>query len=159
MANDAEHIRLPADFSGPAQFILYTRYGDPRQGGWVHKWLTTWDVQATFPWFPSDKIIIHKHFWPMLETAFKELTDTGLYKEIKSVGHCYDIRNVNGSDAVLSVHSWGAALDLNIEDNPIGAVGTWSDAFIQTMQKHTIYCGQTWIGHTEPMHFAMVNGS
>jgi hypothetical protein len=59
---------------------------------------------------------------------------------------------------VLSVHSWGAALDLNAEENPLGSNGKWSDDFISVMHQNGIYCGQLWDGRKDPMHFSMVNG-
>jgi hypothetical protein len=158
MENEMKDIVLPPEFSGAGQLILYTRYGDPRELGWENKWITTWNVQEAFPWFPQKKLAVHKHFQPVLEAAFKELTDLDLHKEIKSVGDCYNLRNATGSNQVLSVHSWGAGIDFNLEENPVGAEGAWSKQFIEVMEKHKIHCGQCWTGRKEPKHFAMVNG-
>jgi hypothetical protein len=151
-------IELPMEFSGPAQLILYTRYGDPRVTGWENKWITCWDVRERFPWFPKKDIEIHKHFKPMLESAFRDLVLFDLYREIKTFDGCFKLRNITGSKSVLSLHAWGAAIDLNANENVHGSVGKWSPEFIQIMVNNGIYCGQNWIGRKDPMHFAMVNG-
>lgn len=155
---EKHNIELPVEFSGPAQLILYTRYGDPREAGWENKWITNWQVRERFPWFPKKDIEVHKHFRPMLENAFKDLVLYDLYKEIKTFDGCFKLRNVKGSKSVLSLHAWGAAIDMNALDNPHGATGKWSDQFLQIMVNNGIFCGQNWIGRKDPMHFAMVNG-
>ena len=157
MNSDRENLRLPPAFSGPAQFLLYTRYDDPRAAGWEHKWLTTWHVQQLHPWFPVKELRIHKHFVPLLQSAFLELESRGLHIEINTAHDCHKIKYLQDSP-VLSVHSWGAGIDLNAMENPAGTVGKWSDDFINVMKKNGIHCGQLWTGIKEPMHFAMVDG-
>ncbi len=156
MFNDANEIKLPPAFSGPGQLILYTRYGDPREPGWANKWIINWHVQQLHPWFPQEEIQIHKHFWPLLQDAFFELERSGLHTEIRTFDHCHHVAHLYESP-VLSVHSWGAAIDLNAADNPKGTTGTWSADFNKVMTKNGIYCGQNW-QNKEPMHFAMVEG-
>lgn len=158
MKPEANDIVLPPEFSGPAQLLLYTRYGDPREKGWETKWITDWHIRDVFAWFPKETIRIHKHFKDMLESAFHQLVALGLDKEIKTIDDCYILRNHTGRKEVLSVHSWGAGIDMNATDNITGSLGTWSDLFITTMEASKIYCGQRWEGRAEPMHFAMVNG-
>jgi hypothetical protein len=150
-------IKLPPAFSGPGQLLLFTRYGDPRQPGWESKWLTRWCVQQLHPWFPLSELRIHKHFWPLRQSAFLELEKLGLHKEINTCDCCVDVGHLHKSP-VLSVHSWGAAIDLNARDNPGGTTGTWSNEFIAVMHRHGIYCGQCWNGYGQPTHFSMVNG-
>lgn len=152
-----DDLRVPPAFSGPAQLILYTRYDDPRQAGWENKWLTTWHVQVTHPWFPVYEITIHKHFWPLLHDAFTELENRGLQSEIKTF-HCGHRIAYMHESPVLSVHSWGAAIDLNADENPAGTMGQWSDGFLEVMKRNGIFCGQHWTGNKDPMHFAMVDG-
>lgn len=151
-------LHLPPEFSGPSQLILYTRYGDPRDAGYEQKWMTTWEVRADFPWFPKDVLYLHKHFQPMLEKALRDLVVMNLYSEIRTFGEDFQIRPIRGSEQVLSLHSWGAAIDLNAEQNPLGSSGSWSPAFIEVMERHHICCGQSWQGRKDPMHFAMLNG-
>jgi hypothetical protein len=158
MRTEQNEIILPPEFSGEAQLILYTRYGDPRIMGWEHKWITPWHVKDHFKWFPVAIIQIHKHFKTLLEQAFTTLEEHKLHREIRNFDGCFEIRNVTGSTDVLSTHSWGAAIDLNATENPVASAGAWSHAFISIMQQHHIFCGQSWDGRKEPMHFSMVNG-
>jgi hypothetical protein len=157
MSGEGEDIKLPPAFAGPAQLVLFTRYDDPRSPGWDNKWIVKWHVQQLHPWFPSEEITIHKHFWPLLHDAFTELEQLGLQNEIRTAHACHKVDYLHYSP-VLSVHSWGAAIDLNAQDNPMGTTGTWSEAFLGVMARNGIYCGQKWTGLKEPMHFAMVDG-
>ncbi len=158
MAQEGNDLILPAEFSGPAQLLLYTRYGDPREATFEQKWITSWAVQDSFPWFPLKRLLIHKHFWPLLDDAFRELEIYDLHNEIVTIGDCYNVHYLSENQSVLSVHSWGAAIDLNMNARHEGGLCTWSDDFVAIMEKHKVHCGQTWAGHIEPCHFAMVNG-
>ncbi len=80
-----------------------------------------------------------------------------MHHEIKSFHASHKVTQLPASP-VLSVHSWGAAIDLNAEDNHRGSMGFWSSDFISVMVKNGIHCGQNWQGVKEPMHFAMVDG-
>lgn len=149
---------LPVAFAAPAQQALYELYGDPRSAGWEARWMQLWQIQQDFPWFPQEKIYLHKDFRPLLFPAFTALAANGCHREIKAFDGCFNIRHVRGGYSVLSIHSWGAAIDLNARDNPMATAGKWSKAFINIMTQHSVYCGQTWSGRKDPMHFAMVNG-
>lgn len=157
MRTEEKDLKIPPVFSGPAQLLLYTRYGDPRSAGWENRWITNWKVGNRHPWFPLQEIKIHKHFWPMLDVAFTKLEQLGLQDEIKTFFRGFQLFHLHDSP-VLSVHSWGAAIDLNAEINPIGSIGNWSEGFIDVMKAHGIFCGQCWTGTKEPMHFGMVEG-
>ncbi len=158
MANAGNDIVLPPEYSGPAQLLLYTRYGNPRDIAFENKWIYSWNVQDAFPWFPVQKLRIHKHFWPLLDAAFKELELYNLHDEIKGIGDCYSIHTINETQPLLSMHSWGAALDMHTNPDALLNKAIWSNDFIEIMEKHAIHCGQKWAVHAEPHHFAMVNG-
>jgi hypothetical protein len=117
-----------------------------------------WDIRNDFPWFPAAGMYVHKDFKPRLHSAFSELQQKGLHREIRSFDGAFDIRTVRGSDTALSIHSWGAAIDMNAADNPVGTAGTWTCSFLEVMLLNGIFCGQNWVGRKDPMHFAMVNG-
>lgn len=151
-------LSMLPEFSGEAQLTLYTRYGDPREEVFVEKWIKPWNVAKAFPWFPAKRILVHKHFQDNLYAAFLSLEMKGLQKEIKSFDDGFHIRLVKGSESVLSTHSWGCAIDMNAAENPLASAGLWSDAFIQTMSANSIFCGQSWTGRKDPMHFGMLNG-
>lgn len=151
-------VNTATAFSGNAQRLLYGRYGDPRAQGWESKWMTRWEIRKEFSWFPAAAIYIHKDFKPKLTAAFRELEAKGLHHEIKTFEGAFNIRYVRGSNSALSVHSWGAAIDMNAAENPLGTAGKWSQQFLETMLVNGIFCGQNWVGRKDPMHFALVNG-
>lgn len=151
----------PADrvvYNGKVQRELYRLYGDPRVKGWGNKWMVVWKVKQEFPWFPAEKIYIHKHFKAKLQIALRILETGNLHHEIKTFDGCYNVRMVRGTETILSVHSWGCAIDLNAQENPLGAESSWSYDFINVMEHCGIYCGSRWQGRPDGMHFALVNG-
>jgi hypothetical protein len=154
----SKNLSFPPQFSGAAQLQLFTRYGDPQSSGFEEKWITNWSVRTAFPWFPKRNVRVHKHFRPVLEDAFRALELIGLHSEIKTFDGGYDVRFVRGSRVVLSTHSWGCAIDMNAAQNPLAGEGTWTEAFLDVMKSHEIFCGQHWTGRKDPMHFSMVNG-
>ncbi len=149
---------ITAGFSGTAQQYLFQKYGDPCAKGWGASWLINWKVRSSFNWFPADAICVHKAFHPRLLNAFTQLEVLGLHREIKTFDDGYGIRFISGSTTILSVHSWGAAIDLNADENPLGSIGCWTNEFIDVMLQNGIFCGRNWTGRKDPMHFAMVNG-
>lgn len=151
-------LSIPLKCSGAAQVQLYMRYGDPEEIGFVERWIERWQVNRSFPWFPKKSIQIHKHFRAILENAFRQLELLNLHTEIRHFDEAFHIRRIRGSKAVLSVHSWGCAIDLNADDNPLGCEGTWTEAFLQVMRDAQVFCGQDWTGRKDPMHFALVCG-
>lgn len=158
MAHAGRDLVLPPEFSEPGQLLLFTRYGDPRAAGFDHKWITSWRIKNEFPWFPRERVQIHKHFWPLLKEAFHELEIYGLNHEIKTAGECYHVHPNSNDDRLLSLHSWGASIDLNTDVYRICQSKGWSNDFVDIMEKHQVYCGQNNADHPEPCLFAMVNG-
>lgn len=145
-------------FSAPAQQSLFEKYGDPRVPGWENKWMHRWAVKEEFPWFPQAGIYLHRDFDTLLRKAFKSLEAHNCHQEIKTFDGCFNIRHVRGGYSVLSIHSWGVAIDLNARDNPLASSGKWSRKFIDIMVQSGLYCGQNWHGRKDPMHFALING-
>ena len=143
---------------GKAQRELFRLYGDPRVPGWGNKWMVLWKIKKDFPWFPAEKIFIHKDFRTKLKMALSFLEMAELHLEIKTFDGCYNLRKVRGTEAALSLHSWGCAIDLNAARNPLGGDCDWSHDFISMMEHCGIYCGARWPGRPDPMHFALVNG-
>ena len=145
-------------YNGKAQRELYRLYGDPREKGWGNKWMVIWHIKKQFKWFPAERVFIHKEFRAKLTAAFAILEAGGLHQEIKSFDGCYNVRMVRGTETILSVHSWGCAIDLNAAQNPLGGESDWSYDFINVMEHCGIYCGARWPGRPDAMHFALVNG-
>ena len=126
-------------YNGKAQRELYRLYGDPREKGWGNKWMVIWHIKKQFKWFPAERVFIHKEFRAKLTAAFAILEAGGLHQEIKSFDGCYNVRMVRGTETILSVHSWGCAIDLNAAQNPLGGESDWSYDFINVMEHCGIY--------------------
>lgn len=93
-------------------------------------------------------IDIHK---PLLD-AFQEILDRNLHGELKTFDGCYNLRYVRGRDGIMSLHSWGIAIDLNAADNPLGGDSSWSNEFVDAWEK----IGWSWGGRfhrPDPQHF------
>jgi hypothetical protein len=141
-----------------AQEQLTLKYGNPKDVAFEPKWMVKWEIKKEFSWFPKTNIYIHKDFKEKLQVAFAKLEQLQLHTEIKTFDGCFNIRFVRGSKKVYSIHSWGCAIDLNAEENPLASAGKWSANFIAVMVNCNVYCGQNWLGRKDPMHFALVNG-
>jgi len=145
----ANKIILPVAFSEPGQFILYTRYGDPRSSGWEERWMNNWFLKDHFDWFPISHLYVHKHFKILLNNAFSELSILGLQNEISSLIKChYKSRNKSG---VLSLHHWGAAIEITPR-NSFKKYRRWSKPFIEIMEENDIHQSEV-----QPNVFSMVH--
>ena len=120
--------------------------------------MVLWYVRKEFLWFPTEKMYIHKDFKEKLSMVFAFMEMAELHHEIKSFDGCYNLRTVRGANTLLSIHSWGCAIDLNAHLNPLGGDCDWSHDFISMMEHCGIHCGARWPGRPDPMHFALVNG-
>ena len=139
-----------------AREILTTKYGAPTKT--PSSFIEYWFVRKEFSWFPVSAFEVNKDFKKLLQAAFKDLQLNGVHTEIATFNGCFVYREVRGKPGVFSIHSWGAAIDLNAKTNGLGTQGVWSPKFIQIMKRNKIYCGMEWKHRPDPMHFAMVNG-
>ena len=151
----SQHIQLPIAFSEPAQLVLYLRYGDPRKPGWEERWMTEWAIQSRFRWFPKNKLYLHSQFKNILEKVFSQLEVLGLQNEIAKVSKCFDKKT--DSKGVLSVHAWGAALDI-LPQKQYTNMAKWSQPFLKAFQDYHIWCGQTSVHSPQNFHqFCLVS--
>jgi D-alanyl-D-alanine carboxypeptidase len=110
-------------------------------------------------WGPR-RLYVHKKIVPMLHEALAECERLGGY-ELRTLG-CFAPR-MKRSSPTLSVHSWGAAVDINADDNPPMRIRTPDDLL---MRRKTIpdewvaafkSIGWAWGGdfssYWDPMHF------
>jgi hypothetical protein len=89
----------------------------------------------------------------MLRAAMSELRRKGLGSLVKDYAGCYSARSVRDDPAYrLSHHSWGAAVDINVGDNPLGAPPHQDPRLVRIMAKHGFTWGGKWI-RPDGMHF------
>lgn len=129
----------------------YTKYGDPHS----EKFMTMWDVPAELEIGVIPKrLYCNVDLVAPLSEAFKSLIETGLVTELKTWDGCFNIRPMRGSTTIMSLHSWGIAVDVNAFENQIGSVGKLSDGFIQCFKQSGFNHGGDF-RRPDPMHFEL----
>jgi hypothetical protein len=117
--------------------------------------LPTW-LYAYFPTYNGrtvSTIFMNKDLQYPLELVMKELISTGLIKELFSYDGCYAIRYQRGA-SVMSVHSWGMAMDFNAALNPFGGPVRFSQSFLQVWRDLNWTCGADFLPpRVDGMHF------
>jgi len=134
---------------------LIAKYGDPVIDVRVFEArnMVMWDIplyiNTHIPALPN-KIYCNKDLIGPLQKVFYSLIETGLSREIKTWDGCYNVRLIRGSKTVLSVHSWGLAIDMNASHNPLGyskdeakanGLKPFSLSFDETFRSNGFKCG------------------
>jgi D-alanyl-D-alanine carboxypeptidase len=101
---------------------LNKRFGNPvkDKATFEKNNMVVWNCQQEFPELPFKRMYVNHYLIPLLQSTFKSLKAADLLKEIKTFGGCWIVRPVRGYKNLLSIHSWGIAVDFNVEDNPLG---------------------------------------
>jgi hypothetical protein len=122
-------------------------------------WESAHMMVARADWMPAGKLYVNKAIWPALQSAFEACLALGDGYRIRTLG-CFAPRpkRVNGD---LSVHSWGAAVDLNADTNPLrldGVVQTdIPPLWVAEFEKRGFTWGGRW-AKPDSMHFQLVSG-
>lgn len=104
------------------------------------------------------------NFYPIYEKFLLELISRNLHTEIKTNDECYQVRSIRGSNEI-SIHSWGMAVDLNANDNPLGmdretaikeGLTPFTQGFQQTALDIGLVCGYDF-SRKDGMHFENTN--
>lgn len=154
------------------QTILKQRFGDPvnDRKTFEKKNMVLYDIPDSLnkeiPVLPN-RIYINKIMVEPLTKVLTELVSKGLHKEIKTFDGCFNVRKMRGSN-VISMHSFGIALDFNAAWNPLirGVVHTkraelrkkyvnWSEKFLQVWRNNGFECGADWNTVLDGMHFEL----
>lgn len=148
---------------------LYHKYGDPN----THKDMLMWDVPTELEIGVIPKrIYCHKALIPALRRAFSLLIATGHVDELKTWDGCFNIRPIRGyekryqdlmaagkiEDAMqlLSIHSWGLAIDVNAAWNGLGKTPTLSAGFVKCFTDAGFTWGGSW-KRKDGMHFEIAS--
>lgn len=93
-----------------------------------------------------------------LAGVFKAIDEKGLKNSIRTYGGCFSFRSKRTSGK-LSTHSWGIAIDLNPDSNPLGSSGDMDPAVVDVFQEFGFKWGGDWAGRSkDPMHFQFCTG-
>lgn len=103
------------------------------------------------------KISVHKKAADPFTRVFKKIADAGLGDSIKTCGGTWVARHMGWDPKrALSSHSWGAAIDLNVEWNGYGAVPAALGSIGSVRELVPIFEseGFAWGGYFKPMKIA-----
>lgn len=95
----------------------------------------------------------HRLLVDLFEDAFDEIDRLGLTPLIHSFDGIYNFRRVRGAPTKLSLHAFGAALDLNASTNPLGGSGDMDLRIVDVFRARGFVWGGDFEDRKDPMHF------
>jgi hypothetical protein len=90
--------------------------------------------------------------------VFREIDRLGLRPAIHSWDGVYNFRPIRGTTRHLSLHAFGAAIDLNASTNPLGGSGDMDPRIIDVFRHFGFFWGGDFHGRSDPMHFQYATG-
>lgn len=128
-----------------------SKLGDPS----LEKTMTIWVVPASLEiGVIPKKIYCNKAMVVPLSKAFKALIDTGKVNELKTWNGCFEVRKQRDA-GVMSLHSWGLAIDVNASWNQMYTVGNLSPEFVKCFTDNGFDWGGNFHTRLDPMHFQL----
>jgi hypothetical protein len=104
------------------------------------------------------KIYCHNKLVDIISDTFTAIKDEGLADRIKTYGGCFNFR-LKRKGGKLSTHSWGIAVDLNVETNQMGSAGDMDSSVVSVFRRFGFKWGGDWSGMSkDPMHFQFCTG-
>jgi len=152
-------------------------YGDPRpligpNGGlddeasvlWQRQILGRGKLPFPIPLDPHDKTKVkttfyaHRKLVSSFEAVFAEIDRLGLRDKVHSWGGIYNFRPIRGTKKRISLHAFGAAIDLNSETNPLGGEGDMDVSIVDIFRHFGFLWGGDFRTRPDPMHFQYATG-
>jgi hypothetical protein len=102
-------------------------------------------------------VTCHRTMLPQLRGALQEIVHLGLAGSIDPAdfGGCYAPRFIANDPAKgLSLHTWGIAVDLNVQGNLRGMPGEIDRRVVEVFKRWGFAWGGDW-DYTDPMHFEL----
>lgn len=146
-------------------------FGDPRFDGSTvdHDWEETNMVMVPDIYPGARRLYCNKAIVEPLRAAFAACLALGDGYEIKRVG-CFAPRFQRGSSSLVSIHTFGAAIDLNPDQNPLiipkpynpapvrGVDFDIPEAWINAFRAQGFFWGGDFQRRFDAMHFQMATG-
>lgn len=128
------------------------KYGDPyKERNMVVFQIPTY-IKKECKALPT-KIYCNKDLVGPLTDALDKLADRGLLDQIKSWDGCFSIRQIRGGNG-FSLHSWGIAIDINANENPLGVKPKLSHQVVECFTSSGFQWGGVW-ERPDGMHFQL----
>jgi hypothetical protein len=99
----------------------------------------------------------HRLLVGVFEAVFDELERVGKATQIKTWDGTFAFRPIRG-ETHLSVHAFGAAIDLNAATNPLGGPGDMDPDVVAIFQHFGFLWGGEFHLRKDPMHFQYATG-
>lgn len=126
------------------------KYGPPEK----EVALVLWDVPAELEIGAIPKrIYCNRDMVGPLSAAFRNLIERGHVDELKTWDGCFNIRTKRGDESI-SLHAWGAAIDVNAAWNRFGARPSLSGGFVRCFTDAGFDWGGRW-RKPDGMHFQL----
>jgi hypothetical protein len=149
----SEVVRM---FGDPTLFM--DEHGDPRPE-WELR-LTSVPLPRPIPYLDGVRSVkavrCHSLIAPFLEAAFFTLHRANQWELLKDCGGCYNWRLSRQSN-VLSRHSWGIAIDLNVADNPFKGTPKMDPRIVRAFTNEGFTWGGAWKQRRDGMHFEFID--
>jgi len=90
------------------------------------------------------------------EAVFEKIKKEGLQYSANDYDGCYAKRSIRGHSSHASTHSWGIAIDLEGQDNPLGSKGKMDPGVVRIFKDFGFFWGGKFKSRFDPMHFQYV---
>ena len=140
----------------------YVRPDGTLRSEWEHHYLAFCGLPAPLPlgWDLETKVSrirCHVRLVDAFRVVFERLHGRGLWPEVRTFDGCFAYRPQRGSAGKLSLHAWGAAIDLNASTNPLGVVGDMHPGVVEAFEEQGFVWGGRW-RRPDGMHFQAAAG-
>lgn len=160
--DEARNIVVGRLIMRPSRSQLPNLYGAISNGIWIDqpKWMSVMTVPGwLWPYWKFQgkevhSIYLHKEMMVPLYNAWNNIRRFGVESEIKSYDGCFAIRK-SRSDERLSVHSYGLAIDINAEANPLGKPPRMHPDLVKSFELAGFVWGGRW-ANPDGMHMEFV---
>jgi hypothetical protein len=100
----------------------------------------------------------HRRLVSSFVAVFSELGRLQLRDTIHSFDGIYNFRPIRGTTNRISLHAFGAAIDLNADTNPLGKEGDMDPRVIDVFRHFGFFWGGDFHDRPDPMHFQYATG-
>ena len=119
--------------------------------------LPSWIALSGAPAVRVNRVRCHHLLVEHFGAAFLDIWKFGHWPLLQDYGGCYNFRQQRGAH-VLSLHSWGIALDLNVAQNPFLAPPKMPAEIVSIFKSHGFAWGGEFGQRPDGMHFEWGGG-